>query len=100
VFEGLIANWMFLVVVVALMVLQTLSIYFLGSTIGVYPLSEKQHAFCVIWGFTAIPVSAFLKWLPNKLAEKLPVLVDENKAVQEDKLMNAFNSQANAKAFK
>jgi len=100
VFSGLIANWMFLVVVGSLAALQVLSVNYLGSTAGIAPLDAKQHAFCIIWGATALPVSAFLKWLPNKVTDKIPVLVNEDQAVSDDKLMSAFNKQANSKAFK
>jgi len=89
-----------MVVVGSLAALQILSVNYLGSTAGLVPLDAKQHAFCILWGFTAIPVSAFFKWLPNKVTEKIPVLVNEDQAVQDDKLMSAFNKQANSKAFK
>lgn len=100
VFEGLIANWMFLVVVVAIGTFQILSIQWGGSAVGCAPLTVEQHAGCMLWGSTSFLISAILKWLPNKVTEKLPVLVNEDQAVQEDKVMSAFNKQANSKAFK
>ena len=62
------------------------------------PLTGEQHAFCIIWGFTAFIISAILKLTPAEFFEKMPIVVDENKAVDEnDPIMSAYNKQAHAK---
>ena len=42
-------------------------------------------------------MGTILKALPNKITAKLPALVDEQKEIKDDKLLAAFNAQANAK---
>jgi hypothetical protein len=42
-------------------------------------------------------MSTIFKCLPNSISEKLPALVNEDKDINDDKLLKAFNSQAKAK---
>lgn len=100
VFNGLITNWMFLVVMIGIIALQIFFVEYGGQAMQTTPLTPKQHAACILWGATTIIVSAFLKWLPNKVTEKIPALVNENEKVEEDKLLAAFNKQAKAKITK
>jgi len=55
----------------------------------------------MIWGATTILVSTALKWTPAHWVDKLPIRVDENKALDpNDPLMKAYAAQANAKVTK
>lgn len=96
-FNGLITNWMFLVVVAGIMALQVLLVEYGGEAMQTTKLSAKQHASCVIWGSTSLLMGTILKALPNKITSKLPALVDEQKEIKEDKFLAAFNNQAKAK---
>lgn len=96
-FNGLIANWMFLVVIAAIMALQIVLVEYGGEAMQTTKLTAKQHASCIIWGSTSLLMGTILKALPNKITAKLPALVDEQKEIKDDKLLAAFNAQANAK---
>jgi len=96
-FDGLITNWMFLVVISAIIALQVLLVEYGGEAMQTTKLSAKQHAACIMWGATSLLFGTILKWLPNKITEKIPALVSEDKDLKDDKLLAAFNSQAKAK---
>jgi Ca2+-transporting ATPase len=100
VFNGLIQNWVFLIVITVIICLQVFFVELCGSLANTTPLTGKQHAFCILIGSSTLLVSVLLKLLPNKLTSKLPHLVNENQNVADDKLMAAFNKQANAKVTK
>jgi len=97
-FHGLITNWVFLLVLLGIMALQVLLVQYGGEAMQTVPLSAKEHAFCIVWGSTTLLVSTLFKLLvPNRFTEKLPALVNEDRNVNDDKLLKAFNSQAKAK---
>jgi hypothetical protein len=64
---------------------------------NVTPLTEKQHAACILWGASTLLISVILKLTPDDWIKKIPVRVDEDKPVGDDPLMAAYNKQANAK---
>jgi P-type Ca2+ transporter type 2C len=99
-FNGLITNWMFLVVISVIIALQYFLVEYGGEAMQTTSLTGEQHAACIIWGSTTLLIGTFLKWLPNKITEKIPALVNEDKNVEDDKLIQAFNSQAKAKVSK
>lgn len=100
VFTGLITNWVFLVVMTVIILLQVFFVQFCGKLANTAPLTGKQHAFCILMGSTTLLVSAILKLLPTQWSSKLPHFVNENNQVEDDKLMAAFNKQAKAKVMK
>lgn len=57
----------------------------------------------MLWGFGTVLVSTFLKLTPERWADKIPMKIraDENAVMDKnDKLMAAYNNQANAKVTK
>jgi len=55
-------------------------------------LNSTEMAACIVWGSTVLLVSVLLKLTPEAWAEKIPVRVDENKAMDpNDPLMKAYN---------
>jgi len=55
----------------------------------------------MLWGMSTILVSTILKCTPAHWVDKLPIKVDENKAIDpNDPLMKAYAAQANAKVTK
>lgn len=82
---------MFLTVVAAQIVVQYFFVQMGGEMVRTAPLTPEQHAGCLIWGSTVLLVGAFLKFLPNKIVDKIPVFVDETKPISDDALTGAFN---------
>lgn len=97
VFNGLITNWVFLVVVGAIIAIQFCLVQYCGKFVNTAPLTGQQHAYCILIGSTVLIISAVLKALPPQLTNKLPNFVNENQGASDDKLMSAFNTQAKAK---
>jgi hypothetical protein len=63
------------------------------------PLNSTQHAACLLYASSVFLISILLKLTPAKWVEKLPIFLDENKAIDpNDPLMAAYNKQAKAKA--
>jgi len=59
--------------------------------IRVTSLNATEHAACVLYGSTVLLVSILLKLTPAKWAEKLPIFIDENKAIDpNDPIMAAY----------
>jgi len=82
-------------------VAQILFVNYTGKMMQVTKLSAQQHSGCILVGATVIIVSTILKLTPAHWVEKLPIRVDENKALDaNDPLMSAYNKQANAKVTK
>lgn len=92
IFQNLLPNWLFLSVVAGQITIQYFFVEMGGKMVRTASLTSEQHAGCIIWGSTVLLVGALLKFLPNKLVEKIPVFVDETKPPAEDKLTGAFNA--------
>jgi hypothetical protein len=45
----------------------------------------------MLWGASTLLVSAVLKLTPAHWMKKMPIVVDENKQVEEDGLMKLYN---------
>jgi hypothetical protein len=59
-----------------------------------------EHSACLLWGASTLIISTILKLTPVHWVEKLPIFLDENKAMDpNDPLMAAYAKQANAKAI-
>jgi magnesium-transporting ATPase (P-type) len=101
VFHNVFANWYFIFIVVGLMVAQYFFVNWGSTMTRCAPLDAQQHAFCIVIGSTVLLIGALIKLTPVELTNKMPILVDENKAVDENnKIMAMYNQQANAKVTK
>ena len=59
--------------------------------------APEEFAACVVYGATVLVVSAILKLTPEAWAEKIPVFIDENKAIDpNDPVMKAYAKSAKA----
>jgi hypothetical protein len=100
VFHNIVANWYFMVILGGLFGLQYVFVQYGGQLTRCHALTAKEHAFCVLWGASTLVVSALLKLTPADLTDKMPIVVDENKPVNEnDPIMGAYLKQANAKVI-
>lgn len=101
VWHNILANWLFIAVVGGLFILQVVIVEFFGKLFTCTSLSQEQHAFCFLWGSSALIASALLKLLPAELTDKMPIAVDENKPIDEnDPIMSMYNKHAAAKVSK
>jgi len=101
VFAGIFSNWYFIAIVVGTVALQMVFVQHFGQLMKVAPLTQKQFAACVFWGATTLIVSALLKLTPEHWVKRIPVNVDEDKALDpNDPIMSAYNKQAKAKVTK
>lgn len=101
VFHNIFANWYFILIVLGLMVLQYFFVNWGATMTRCAPLDAQQHAFCIVIGSSVLLVGALFKLTPQELTNKLPIVVDENKGVDEsNKIMAMYNQQANAKMSK
>ena len=95
VFGHLLSNWLFLAVVLGTMALTVFFVQYAGQMMRVAPLTTEQHAACLIWGASVLLVGLALKLTPSHWVEKLPVFIDEKKAMDpNDPLLAAYNKQA------
>jgi hypothetical protein len=63
----------------------------------VAPLSDRQHAACIIWGASTLLVSVLLKLTPEEWTKKIPIRVDEDADASDSGIVALYNSQAKAK---
>lgn len=98
VFDNLFTNFYFLGVFCATIAVQYCLIQYGGRMARCSPLTGPQHAFCILVGSTSIIASFALKLLPEKLNEKLPLLINERKVPTDDKIVAFYKKQAEAKA--
>jgi P-type Ca2+ transporter type 2C len=100
VFHNIIANWYFIVIVGGITALQWVFVQYGGILTNCHALTGEEFAFCVLWGASTMLISVILKLTPAEFFEKMPIVIDENKAIDEnDPLLAAYNKQANAKAL-
>ena len=71
-----------------------------GRLLILAPLTGKQHAACVLIGFFSIPACALLKLVPDRIVKKLPILIDENKSMENDPILSAYNKSAKGGVLK
>lgn len=101
VFHNVFSNWLYVFIVLGLMIAQYFFVNWGATMTRCAPLTAEQHAFSIVIGSTVLLVGAILKLTPAELTNKLPIVVDENKGVDENnKIMAMYNQQANAKVTK
>lgn len=95
VFRRFFANWMFILVLVIIFLVQWAAsnwVFFLFETTQI---SAKDFFTSFVWGFTVVPIAWLVKLTPAAWVEKIPVKIDENKAMGENsKLMAAYQKNA------
>ena len=92
VFHNITANWYFIVIIAGITGLQYTFVQYGGILTTCHPLTPREHAFCIMWGSSVLVVSALLKLTPAEFFEKMPIVIDENKALDEnDPIMAAYN---------
>lgn len=97
VFEHLFQNIYFIGVFCGVAGIQYIFVQWGGKLTRCATLAGDQYAFCVLVGMSSLLVSFILKLLPEKLNEKIPKLIDEKKSNQNDKLIQFYKKQAEAK---
>ena len=92
-------NNLFFPIVVVICFLAQFALCAIGSLgFDVDELSANEQLYAIFFGASTILVSSILKLTPSSLADKIPKLIDENKEIDpNDKVLNAYNKQANAK---
>jgi magnesium-transporting ATPase (P-type) len=91
-FSNFFSNWLFLLVIVATSVLTLFFVQYTGIMFRVTALTGTETSACVVYASTVLLVATLLKLTPDKFAEKLPVPLDENKALDpNDPVMAAYN---------
>lgn len=101
IFDHIFGNFWFISIVALASVLQIVFLEYFYIAFNASYLTDKQYAYCVMVGCTTWIVSSILKLTPASWVEKIPVKVDENKAIDpNDKVMAAYAKQANAKVVK
>lgn len=91
---------MFGAVILAITLVQFFFVEGLGIVVRCAALTKQQHAACLLWGSTTLIVNVLIKkFTPNKVVQKLPIFIDENKAISEDPLMKFYNSKAKGKVL-
>jgi len=100
VFRRFWGNWMFILVLAIIFFVQWSASTWLLFLFETTELSAKDFWTCFVWGFTVIPVAWLVKLTPAHWVEKLPVKIDENKAMGENsKLMAAYQKNAKGKVM-
>lgn len=100
VFRRFFGNWMFIAVLVLIFLVQwSASNYWFGIFLfETTEISSQDFFTSFVWGFTVLPIAWLVKMTPVSWVEKLPVKIDENKAIGENsKLMNAYQKNAKGK---
>lgn len=92
VFNGLISNWVFLLVISVIITIQFFLVEVAHQFAQTTPLTGQQHAYCILVASTVLVFSAVLKALPPQLTSKIPTFVNENQQPKDDGLMKAFNN--------
>ena len=89
------------VVALGLAVFQyVLCFMWLGVIFEIAPVDETiQFTTCVALGASVCASAALLKYVPERLAVKLPVLNEDEALGSSSSLMQAYDKQAKAKAF-
>ena len=91
-FSNFFSNWLFLLVIVATSLLTLFFVQYTGIMFRVTTLTGTETSACIVYASTVLLVATLLKLTPDKFAEKLPVPLDENKALDpNDPVMAAYN---------
>jgi len=99
-FSNLTSSPLFLLVVISTGLLTVFFVQYAGDMMRLSPLTSVEHSACILWGATPLLIATILKLTPAHLVEKLPIFIDENKAIDpNDPMMAAYLAQANAKAI-
>lgn len=97
VFHNLQRNWVFISIVAGTAVLQYFFVQHFGQLMRVAPLTDRQHAACMLWGVSTLLVSVLLKLTPEAWSKKIPIRVDEDADASDSALVSLYNAQAKAK---
>jgi Ca2+ transporting ATPase len=97
VFSHILENFYFLGVFAITVGVQYAMTQYGGRMTRCSPLTSEQHAFCILVGATALLAGFFLKLVPDRYTEKVPVLIDEKKSSEHNFFVKLFRSQADAK---
>lgn len=97
----LLSNWIVVAVALALAAFQYVVCFlWIGVAFEIAPVEETiQFSSSVALAATVLASAALLKYVPEKYAAKIPVLNEEEALGSSSKLMQAYETQANAKAF-
>jgi magnesium-transporting ATPase (P-type) len=93
VFANLFSNWYFLAVIGGTIALQIFFVNHAGLMMKCTPLDSTQHAACILWGASVIPVALALKLTPDAWVHRIPVKVDEDKPMDENDFIMAQYSK-------
>ena len=97
VFEHLLDNFLFIGIFCLTIAVQYLMTQYGGRMVRCAALEPDQHAFCVLIGSSSLVAGFMLKFLPERINERIPSLIDETKSNEKDKLVQFYNKQAEAK---
>ena len=98
VFASFFNNPMFLFILALIFVMQVVWINYINFILGTTQIDAKNFWTSIVWGSTALAVSAIVKATPAEWVEKIPVKIDEDKPMGEDSsLMKMYNDKAKGK---
>jgi len=98
VFSNFFGNWMFLFILLIIFVAQYVWCNYVFFLFNTYQISAQDFWTCVVWGATPLAISAIVKMSPEHWVEKMPIKIDENKAMGEDsQMMQLYNDKAKGK---
>lgn len=85
VFTKFFNNWIFIACMAFIFIVQWCVCSGLNSWIfSTTVLTAQEFWTCVIWGSTSLLASVLLKLTPESFVDKIPVTIDDNKAIGED----------------
>ena len=94
-FSNLFSNWLFLAVIILTSALTILFVEHAGEMMRVAPLSAEKHASCIVTGATVLIIATIFKLTPAHWVDKLPMVIDENKAIDpKDPIMAQYLAQS------
>jgi len=91
IFKRFFRNWIFLVIMAVIFVVQWSSCKWLFFIFRTTYLEPSQFFRCVAWGSSVLLVAVILKLTPERWVEKMPMPIDESKIIgQGSILMRTF----------
>jgi len=100
-FTALYKNWIFFAIVAAIAAFQYVMVEYGGIIARTSGLDEKQHAFSVLIGSSALVASLIIKILPEGISKFLVPKIEDHEIAQnteENRYVKLFNSFSNTKA--
>ena len=97
IFKNFFNNWIYILVMAGVFIFQIINVKYVFFLFHTIYLNNIALGKCIVWGATPLVISLLLKLTPEHWVERIPVKIDEDRAVGEGSIfVRTYESQAKA----